>query len=261
MKKTFDNDHASRVPDDQLSTEKGKSWFLPQFNENHPTKPDQIRVVFDCSAVFENESLNKHLLQGPDQLNSLTGVLTRLRKEKVAFTCNIEQMFHSLYVNPGDRNFLRFLWFENKDLTKPIVQYQMNVHLFGAASSPRVANFCLHQTAETHRQDFGNITSDFCLRDFYVGDGLKFVSKAEQALQLIKDTQAMCARDSLRLHKFASNSKEVLEDLPVNDRAKDLSQRFRSSTRRNACSKVPSLPTGVSNQTPLDFALNREINP
>ena len=88
MKKTLDNGHASRVPDDQLCTEKGKAWFLPHFNVYHPRKPDQIRVVFDCSAVFENESLNKHLLQGPDQLNSLTGVLTRFRKEKVAFTCS-----------------------------------------------------------------------------------------------------------------------------------------------------------------------------
>ena len=102
MKKTLDNGHASRVLDDQLSTEKGKAWFLPHFNVYHPRKPDHIQVVFDCSAVFENESLNKHLLQGPDQLNSLTGVLTRFRKEKVAFTCDIEQMFHSFYVNPEE---------------------------------------------------------------------------------------------------------------------------------------------------------------
>ncbi|KAK2567910.1 hypothetical protein P5673_007801 [Acropora cervicornis] len=102
----------------------------------------------------------------------------------------IEQMFHS-FVNPEDRNFVRFLWFEKNDLTKPIVQYQMNVHLFGATSYPEVANFCLHQTAETHRQDFGNIRSDFLLRDFFVDDGLKSVPKAEQALQLIKDAQAM----------------------------------------------------------------------
>ena len=70
---------------------------------------------------------------------------------------------------------MHLLWFENK--------YQMKVHLFGAASSPGVAEFCLHQTAETHRQDFGNITSDFLLRDFYVDDGLKSVPTAEQALQ------------------------------------------------------------------------------
>ena len=39
----------------------------------------------------------------------------------------------------------------------------MNVHLFGAASSPGVANFCLHQTAETHRKEFCDVASDFLL--------------------------------------------------------------------------------------------------
>lgn len=43
---------------------------------------------------------------------------------------------------------------------------------------PGVANFCLHQTAQTHRQEFGNITSDFLLRDFYVDDGVKSVHRA-----------------------------------------------------------------------------------
>lgn len=87
---------------------------------------------------------------------------------------------------------------------------------------PGVANFCLHQTAETHRQEFGNITSDFLLRDFYVDDGVKSVPTAGRALQLIKDSQAICTRYNSRLHKFASNCKEVLEALPVDDRAKDL---------------------------------------
>ena len=31
----------------------------------------------------------------------------------------------------------------------------MNVHFFGAASSPGVAAFCLHQRAETLREEFG----------------------------------------------------------------------------------------------------------
>ena len=97
----------------------------------------------------------------------------------------------------------------------------MNVHLFGAASSPGVANFYLHQTEESHRHEFGDNASDFPLRDFYVDDGLKSVPIVEQAHQLIKCSQAMCASDNLRLHKFASNCKEFLEDLPVSDRAKD----------------------------------------
>ena len=40
MKKTLENGHTSRVPVDQLSTEKGKVWHLPHFHLYHPRKPD-----------------------------------------------------------------------------------------------------------------------------------------------------------------------------------------------------------------------------
>ena len=222
MQKLFDRGHASQVPGDKLQTEPGKVWYLPHFNVYHPKKPDQIRVVFDCSAVYQNESLNQHLLQGPDQLNSLIGVLTRFRKEDIAIMCDIEQMFHSFYVSPKHRDYLRFLWFANNDLSGPILEYQMDVHLFGATSSPGVANFCLHQTAETSRSEYGDEAADFLSNDFYVDDGLKSVSTTDQAIRIVKDTQQMCAAANLRLHKFASNNAEVLEALPPDDRAKDL---------------------------------------
>lgn len=222
MQKTLDRGHASQVPTDQLNASKGKVWYLPHFSVYHPRKPDQIRVVFDCSAVYDNESLNKHLLKGPDQLNSLIGVLTRFRKDEVAVTCDIEQMFHSFYVDCKHRDFLRFLWFQDNDLTKPIVDYHMDVHLFGAASSPGIANFCLHHTAETHREEYGNDAANFLQKDFYVDDGLISLPSVEQAVKLMKDTQTICAKNNLRLHKFASNKKEVLAALHVNDLAKDL---------------------------------------
>ena len=129
MQKIFDRQHASRVPVDELTGPSGKVWYLPHFDIYHPKKPNQERVVFDCSAVFCNESLNRNLLQGPDQLKK-------------------KQMFHSFYVNPASRDFLRFLWFENNDLNGPVVEFRMNVNLFGAISSPAVANYCLHKTAE-----------------------------------------------------------------------------------------------------------------
>ena len=139
MQKIVDRQHASRVPADELTGSPGKVWYLPHFDIYHPKKPNQVRVVFDCSAVFCNESLNRNLLQGPDQLNSLVAVFTRFRKDD-ALTCDVEQMFHSFYVNPASRDFLRFLWFENNDLNGPIVEFRMNVYLFGAISSPAVAN-------------------------------------------------------------------------------------------------------------------------
>ena len=85
------------------------SWEAPlPFKSDDLSLADnkgQIQDLFACSAAFENESLNKYLLQGPDQFNSLIGLLTRFRKEEVSFTCDIAQMFHSFYANPKDRTF------------------------------------------------------------------------------------------------------------------------------------------------------------
>ena len=98
----------------------------------------------------------------------------------------------------------------------------MNVHLFGAVSSPAVANFSLHKTAESGRAEFGDEAANFIRRNFYVDDGLTSVPSVQEAVTLIQSSQAICASAKLRLHKFASNCKEVLEALPPEDRAKDL---------------------------------------
>jgi hypothetical protein len=222
MKKIFDRGHASYIPKEQLQTTPNQVWYHPHFDVHHPKKPEQIRVVFDCSATFDNQSLNKLLLQGPDLMNSLIGVLLRFRKEYVAITCDIEQMFHSFYVIPEHSNFLRFLWFKDNELDGQIVECRMNVHLFGATSSPGVANFSLRKTADVGREQFGNEAADFLQNDFYVDDGFTSLSTNKEAIDLIQTTQAMCASANLRLHKFASNRREVLESLPVDDRAKDL---------------------------------------
>ena len=74
-------------------------WYIPHHGVYHPKKPEKIRIVFDCSAVFKNHSLNQHLHQGPDLTNNLVGVLCRFRKESVAFMCDIEAMFHQIKVN------------------------------------------------------------------------------------------------------------------------------------------------------------------
>ena len=131
-------------------------------------------------------------------------------------------MFHSFHVTPSHRDFLRFLWFENNDLDGAISEFRMNVHLFGAVSSPAVANYSLHKTAETGRAEFGDKAADFLCRNFYVDDGLTSVLAISEAIELIEDSQALCASAKLQLHKFASNRKDVLEALPKDDRAKDL---------------------------------------
>ena len=85
-----------------------------------------------------------------------------------------------------------------------------------------VVNYCLHKTAEDSRAQFGDKAADFLRRNFYVDDGLTYVPTVPEAIKLIEDSQALCTSAKLRLHKFDSNRKDVLEALPKDDRAKDL---------------------------------------
>ena len=63
---------AEEVPESEL--ENCNAWYIPHHGVYHSKKPDKIRIVFDCSARFQGESLNDHLLQGPELTNTLTGV-------------------------------------------------------------------------------------------------------------------------------------------------------------------------------------------
>ena len=66
--------------------------------------------------------------------------------------------------------------------------------------------------------------ANFVRKDFYVDDGLKSVPSVKTAVDLIRNTQAMCAKAGLRLHKFSSNKKEVIQAVAPEDRAKGLQE-------------------------------------
>ena len=141
----------------------------------------------------------------------------RFRKENIAVMCNVEQMFHSFYVDPAHRDFLRFLWFEGNNPSKPILEYRINMHLFGNGPSPAVATYGLRRTALD-----GEEAKRFIHRNFYVDDGLASLANIQQAIELVKNAQASLATANLHLHKVVSNSVEVMEAFPAEDRAKDV---------------------------------------
>ncbi|KAI7789362.1 hypothetical protein IRJ41_022847, partial [Triplophysa rosa] len=205
MGKVFSNNHAEEAPP---LMEGEECWYLPLFGVYHPKKPGNIRVVFDSGARHEDVSLNDVLLSGPDLNNTLLGVLMRFRKEAVAITADIEQMFYCFLVREDDRNFLRFLWFRNNDLSADIIEYRMLVHVFGNSPSPAVAIYCLRQSIKGGDPEVKN----FVNRDFYVDDGLKSLPTVEAAVDLLKNTQ----EDSCWLKTT------VLKAFPPQDHASDL---------------------------------------
>ena len=178
-----------------------------------------MRVVFDCAARFRETSLNDQLLQGPDLTNNLTGVLLRFRQETVALMADVEKMFHQVKVEPSDCDALRFLWWEEGDLTKRVVDHQMLVHLFGATSSPCCASFALKKTARDNKTGYDVQTIDTVNRNFYVDDCLKSVPMVPEARRLVIQLTDLLAKGGFHLTKWLSNCREVLKSTPASERA------------------------------------------
>lgn len=225
MEQYISRGHATRI---QESDEKDHSqptippWYLPHHPVTHPQKPGKVRVVYDCASSYNGTSLNEQLLQGPDNTNSLVGVLLRFRKGQVAFMSDIEQMFHQVYVQPSDRNALRFLWWPDGDLQGEPVEYKMNVHLFGATSSPSVCSYALRKAAEDGRSKYGTQTIETINDSFYVDDCLKSVENVDEAISLLEELTSLLAERGFWLTKWVSNKREVLSAVPSMERAKSI---------------------------------------
>ena len=166
MDKVLGSGYAEKVPDDEKRVVDGRPvCYIPHHGVYHPKKPNKVRVVFDGSAKFQGESLNNHLLQGPDLTNNLTGVLCRFRREPVAVIYDIEAMFYQVKVPVQYRDFLRFLWWGNGDTSKEPEEYRMTVHLFGAAWSPGCSNFALNTAVDDNEESLGAAAVEFLRRD------------------------------------------------------------------------------------------------
>ena len=217
--------YAFRVPKERI---KKRAWYMPHHGVYHPTK-GKMRVVFDCSAEKDGISLNSKLMQGPDVTNSLLGVFLKFRKGLIPVTADIEAMYYQVRLPQEHWKYLRFLWWEDDDCTKDVVEFEMRVHPFGAVSSKNCVTFALHQTAFDNKERFGHDAMETLLLDFYVDDWLKSLDDEQAVISLIKNTEAMCAAGGFNLTKFVSTNPAVVDSIPVEKRAESLSGAQTSS--------------------------------
>ena len=214
----------------ELHKQEDNGWYIPHFGVFNLHKPVKICVVFGCSAKYQGQLLNMNLLQGPDPNSSLAGLLCRFRKERVVITCDIKKMFHQFRVTREHRKYLKFLWYED-NVSKNVVDYQMNVHLFGAVSSPSCAIFGLQQLVRDYAEEYPDAAA-FVLNNFYVDDGLISVSTPDVAIRLMEDATSLTSKGNLLLHKFLSNDMAVAKALGCEESMmKDLNSDKEMITR------------------------------
>ena len=161
-------------------------------------------------------------MQGPDLVNSLVSILTRLRKYPVTLVANIETMFHQIKIRPGDRNSLRFLWWPAGDLSKSPATYRKKVYIFGATSSPSCAAFALRQTAVDFCGDYKAMISTTIEQNFYGDDCLLSVPNVVMAFEMVEGLTSILRNAGFKLTKWISNSQEIIDSIPEPERLETL---------------------------------------
>ena len=175
--------YAHKLTPEETKVRSNKTWYLPHHPVLNPRKPGKVPAVFDAASTFAGTSLNEELLQGPDLINNLVGVLVRFRQDSVTLITDIESMFHQVRVIPEDTDALQFLWTDG-DLQKPPEEYKMLVRIFGAKSSPCCANRALKESANDNEAKYSKLVADVVQRNFYMDNLLKSTTTVEQAIDL-----------------------------------------------------------------------------
>ena len=144
----------------------------------------------DVSTVF---------LSGPDLTNQIAGVLLRFREEQVAVMGDTETIFHHVKIPDDQCSFLRFLWWDDCDTNKEIIDYKMTAHVCGGALSPSCSNFALRKTASNNRDEYPSDVIRILERIFCVDDMLKSFQTVTEAKDVIRKVKELCTKGGFKV--------------------------------------------------------------
>ena len=105
------------------------------------------------------------------------------------------------------------MWWPEGNTANDLKEYQMDVHVFGATSSPGCANFALRQTAEDF-VSYNPETRETLFRNFYVDDLLHSAPTISSAQVLVEGASKLCQDGGFNLTKFLCPEVDVLSVLP-----------------------------------------------
>lgn len=200
------------VPADGTEQENPRQWYLPHFAVTNINKPEKPRLVFDAAAKMNGVSLNDELLEGPDLLQGLAGVLWRFRRGEIGVQTDISEMYLRILIHPSDQPAQMFLW-RGKDREGPPAKYRMKAMIFGAKSSPFLAHSVRNHNARKYQSEYPRAVQAI-VENHYMDDWLDSFDVEEDALQVVRDVSRIHGQAGFQLAGFNSNNRRVRALMP-----------------------------------------------
>ncbi|GFX38454.1 integrase catalytic domain-containing protein [Trichonephila clavipes] len=187
------------------------NYYIPHHSVYKPEKASTpLRVVFDASVKTTSDfSLNSILLNGGIIQQDLFSTVSRFRKHEYAFSADIKKMYRQILVDPNQRDLQRILWKSSADA--PVKTYKLATVTYGTVSAPFLATRTLKALADEEKAEFPD--ADVICNESYMDDILSGESILEGAKKLQTRLSQLLLRGGFELHKWVSNSLELLKDL------------------------------------------------
>ncbi|GFV96182.1 integrase catalytic domain-containing protein [Trichonephila clavipes] len=197
--------HLERVVE---SSEPPTHYYIPHYGVLRPEKlTTKLRIVFNGSSpTTTGISLNDILLKG-EVKEDVFETISRFRRHKFAFTTDIQKIYRQILINPDQQDLQRIIW--KHGLDAEILTYRLKTVTYGLSNAPFLAIRTLQQLAKDEKSRFP-LASETLLYDTYMDDivsGAPDLETAQQLQSQLKDALQSCG---MNLHKWSSNSPELL---------------------------------------------------
>ena len=202
---------------EDTGTEPMHAYYLPHSGVLKDSATTAYRIVFDGSAEDPSGvSINARLCRGPQGSPDLLKLLHGFRDGEYALCGDVSRMYLAVKLAEEDQDFLRFLWFKDGKLTVA----RMTKITFGITDSAFQATetLCHHARLFEGKKEYEN-TVDYLINSRWVDDMVCSVKSEEEVRTTMAQAKEIMATASFHFRKWMSNSKKVMAETKVEDRA------------------------------------------
>ena len=158
------------------------------------------------------------MYRGPIMLQNLTGILLRFCLNKIAMVSDIEKTFLQIGLQDDAKEATRFLWLKDKNIPETdnnIQTFRFCRVPFGIIASP----FLLAAAVDQHLKKVETSSAENIRQNIYVDNVITGTSSVHEALGFYSESKKIFEGAAMNLRDWTSNSKEVLDKIPLYDQA------------------------------------------
>lgn len=201
IQEQLDLNFIEEVPGDPLN--ESDSHFLAHFYTMRDSETTPIRIVFAANAG--QTSLNDCLEKGKCLLHDLPNLINLFRVNKFAFVADIAKAFLRIKLKECDRNYVKFLWWQDDKPFDKIKAYRYCSILFGPAGSP----FTLGVVLLVHLAKYNSAVAKDLTKKLYCDNLLSGTMDSELVIPYYREARSIMSDADMNLRQWVTNHEEL----------------------------------------------------